>query len=179
MRNLSLSFWGQDIPCFDTGFQKSYINACTFSGAYIVRSSQPSTTNKETWWETWNVLSTWLSLLLHSSSVILWWLLCWWCHKDFQRCSVTSLQYYTYPKPTHNMMSLFMYNILYVSFMYAMPRHVDMSWQGTCACMPDRHVLATTQTEYNYRMGCASAVEPRFMEQTQRNRRTLQSLGLG
>ena len=40
-RKVSLSFWGQDIPRFDAGSHKSYINSCTFLGAYIIRLSQP------------------------------------------------------------------------------------------------------------------------------------------
>ena len=47
-RNLSLSFCGRDIPRFDAGSHKSYINSCTFSGAYIVRPSQPLTIKVET-----------------------------------------------------------------------------------------------------------------------------------
>ena len=46
-RKVSLSFWGQDIPRFDAGSHKSYINSCTFSGAYIIRLSQPLTTKVE------------------------------------------------------------------------------------------------------------------------------------
>ena len=47
-RKVSLSFWGQDIPHFDAGSHKSYINSCTFLGAYIMRLSQPLTIKVET-----------------------------------------------------------------------------------------------------------------------------------
>ena len=54
---------------------------------------------------------------------------------------------------------MYMYNTLCVSFMqYATLCHA-MSWQGTCACKRDGHVLTTTQTEYSYGMGCASTVQ--------------------
>ena len=47
-RNLSVSFWGRNIPRFDAVSHKSYINLCTFSGAYIKRLNRPSTIKVKT-----------------------------------------------------------------------------------------------------------------------------------
>ena len=47
-RNLSPSFCGRDIPRIDAGSHKSYINSCTFSGAYIIRLSRSLTIEVET-----------------------------------------------------------------------------------------------------------------------------------
>ena len=46
--NVSLTFWGQDIPRFDTGSHKSYITLYAFSGAYIIRPNRPLTIKEET-----------------------------------------------------------------------------------------------------------------------------------
>ena len=94
-RNLSLSFRGQDIPRFVAGSHKSYINSCTFSGAYIIRLSQPLTIKEETddgRSEMYSVLDFhfqyigWLVFYgdFYADDVI------------FQDGDVTSLQYYTY-----------------------------------------------------------------------------------
>ena len=43
-----INFYDQDIPPFDAGSHKSYINSCTFSGVYIIRLSQSLTIKVET-----------------------------------------------------------------------------------------------------------------------------------
>ena len=78
-RDLSLSFRGHDIPCFDAGSHKSYISSCSCTlqePIIIIRLSQPLTIEEETG----DRSEVYLALDFHFQYIA--WLLLWWLYAD-------------------------------------------------------------------------------------------------
>ena len=98
-RKVSLSFWDQNISRFDADSHKSYINLCTFSGADIIRLSQPLTIKVETDDGRCEIDLMFDFHFQNIAQLVF--------YGDFMLMMLTSLQYYAYHKHTHNIIDNF------------------------------------------------------------------------